>query len=62
MLEGLTSQELTEIEAYSRIEADPEGEEKRKEQQRLAEALRLEKLKNPFIRAIEASNEHRSDP
>ncbi len=62
MLAGLTSRELTEIEAYSHIEADPEGEEARKQRQQIEEQARLDKLKTPFIRAIEASNEHRSDP
>jgi hypothetical protein len=29
MLRGITSQQMTEMEAYSRVEADPEGEEAR---------------------------------
>ena len=62
MLAGLTSQELTEIEAYSRVEADPEGEEGRKEKQRIADAEALERLKRPFTRVLEATHGDGSNP
>lgn len=62
MLAGLTSRELTEIEAYSHIEADPEGEEARKQRQQIEEQARLDKLKTPFTRIAEAADDNRSDP
>lgn len=51
MLAGLSSAQLAEMEAYSAIEADPEGAERREERKRLEERERLERQKNAFTRA-----------
>lgn len=60
MVEGLDSAQLAEMEAFARIEADPEGEEARQARLAAAEAERLEALKNPFLRASRAAEEARN--
>lgn len=63
MLAGLSSAQLAEMEAYSAIEADPEGEEVRQARKQEEEAARLARQKNAFTRAIEEpADGNRSDP
>lgn len=63
MLAGLTAAQLAEMEAYSAIEADPEGEEVREERKRQQEVERLERQKSVFTRAVkEPADGDRSDP
>ena len=63
MLAGLSSAQLAEMEAYSVIEADPEGAERREERKRQEERDRLERQKSAFIRALKESTDgDRSDP
>ena len=63
MLAGLSSAQLAEMEAYSVIEADPEGAERREERERQEERDRLERQKSAFIRALkESADGDRSDP
>jgi hypothetical protein len=51
------------MEAYSAIEADPEGEEARQARKQQEEADRLARQKNAFTRAIEEpADGNRSDP
>jgi len=62
MLAGLSSTQLAEMEAYSAIEADPEGEEKRQARKQQEEADRLARQKNVFINAVkESADGNRSD-
>lgn len=62
MLAGLSSAQLAEMEAYSAIEADPEGAERREERKRLEERERLERQKNAFTRVLrESADGNRSD-
>lgn len=63
MLAGLSSAQLAEMEAYSMIEQDPEGTERREERKRQEERDRLERQKNAFTRALKESTDgDRSDP
>lgn len=63
MLAGLSSAQLAEMEAYSVIEADPEGTERREERKRQEERDRLERQKNAFTRALKDSADGNcSDP
>lgn len=63
MLEGLNAAQLAEMEAFSAVEADPEGNELREERKRQQETERLERQKSAFIRALkESADGDRSDP
>lgn len=63
MLAGLSSAQLAEMEAYSAIEADPEGSERRTQRKQQEEADRLARQKNAFTRvAEELADGNRSDP
>lgn len=63
MVEGLNSIQLAEMEAFAKIEQDPEGTERREERKRQEERDRLERQKNAFTRALKESTDgDRSDP
>lgn len=57
MVEGLNSVQLAEMEAYARIEQDPEGEVARSERLATEARVKAEESKNRFIRASKAAEE-----
>lgn len=57
MVEGLNSVQLAEMEAYARIEQDPEGEEARSARLAAEARVKAEESKNRFIRASKAAEE-----